>query len=97
MSDIERWLDEHGLGEYTELFVENKIDFDVLEQITPEELKELDIPLGDRKRMPSFELGLGGSISRIVRCISDGLFARSSSGSNGSVPVNSSYRSTPRE
>ena len=33
------------------MFVENEIDFDVLEQITLDELKELGIPLGARKRI----------------------------------------------
>jgi class 3 adenylate cyclase/tetratricopeptide (TPR) repeat protein len=48
---IEGWLDDHGLGKYAELFIQNEIDFDVLEQLTLEELKELGIPLGARKRI----------------------------------------------
>ncbi len=51
MSEIGCWLEQHGLGKYTEVFVEHEIEFDVLEEITLDELKELGIPLGARKRI----------------------------------------------
>jgi hypothetical protein len=50
MSSIASWIEQHGLGKYTDLFVENEIDFDVLDQITLEELEVLGIPLGARMR-----------------------------------------------
>ncbi len=51
MSAIEDWLEQQGLGKYKDLFVDNEIDFDVLSQITSEELAELGISLGARKRI----------------------------------------------
>jgi len=51
MSKFGPWLEQHGLGKYTDLLIENEIDFDVLDQITLDELKELGIPLGARKRI----------------------------------------------
>ena len=51
MSNIGPWLEQHGLGKYTDLLIENEVDFDVLDQITLDELKDLGIPLGARKRI----------------------------------------------
>jgi class 3 adenylate cyclase/tetratricopeptide (TPR) repeat protein len=49
--DIQQWLADHGLGEHAPAFVENRIDFDVLAELTEAELRELGLPLGDRKRL----------------------------------------------
>ena len=51
MSDISSWLEKNGLAKYTDLFVENEIDFDVLETITTDDLEQLGVPLGARKRI----------------------------------------------
>ncbi len=51
MSDLGQWLELHGLGKYTEVFVENDVGFDVLPQLTEEHLKDLGISLGDRLRL----------------------------------------------
>jgi transposase len=51
MKDIGAWLDELGLAKYSESFRANAIDFDVLSELTDNELKELGMPLGDRKRL----------------------------------------------
>jgi class 3 adenylate cyclase len=48
---IEAILSNAGLGEYAELLAANKIGLDVLPDLTDAELKELGIPLGDRKRL----------------------------------------------
>ena len=45
--------------------------------------------------MVTLVLGRGGSTSRIVRRISSRDFSRRDFGSNGNVPVSSSYRITP--
>lgn len=50
MSTISKWLDEVGLGEYHDLFVEHKIDLDVLPELSEQDLKDLNIPLGHRKK-----------------------------------------------
>jgi class 3 adenylate cyclase len=50
--DLAQWLAELGLGQYAEAFAENDIDFDVLAQLTDEDLKELGVSsLGNRKRL----------------------------------------------
>ena len=51
MDDIKRWLERHALEKYAEVFVENEIDLDVLDELTMDELKDLEIPLGARKRI----------------------------------------------
>ena len=51
MTDITGWLDEIGLGKYAEAFRSNDIDFDVLPELGPDELKELGVSLGDRQRL----------------------------------------------
>jgi len=48
---IGAWLQQHGLGQYEALFVENAIDTDVLPEITESDLAKLGIPIGDRKRL----------------------------------------------
>jgi predicted ATPase/class 3 adenylate cyclase len=50
-SGIEALLSHNGLGEYAELLAANKIGLDVLPDLTDVDLKELGIPLGDRKRL----------------------------------------------
>ena len=51
MSSIEKWLDLLGLVEYGALFRKHKIDLDNLSFINEQDLKELAIPLGDRKKI----------------------------------------------
>ena len=39
------------MGKYLKLFVENEIDVDVLTELTDDDLKDLEIPLGSRRRL----------------------------------------------
>lgn len=57
MSNIGDWLEQHGLGKYTDLFVENEIDLDVLDQITLEELQSLGIPWYPPRRTEECAVG----------------------------------------
>jgi len=50
-SSIETWLHDLGLGEHQTLFAENHIDFDVLPELRPEDLRDLGLPLGHQKRL----------------------------------------------
>ena len=50
MSDLAVWLEKLALGKYADVFAENAIDLDVVDQLSESDLKELGIPLGDRKR-----------------------------------------------
>ena len=45
------WLRSRGLGRYEKKFRENKIDSDVLADLTGGDLEEIGIPLGDRRRL----------------------------------------------
>jgi predicted ATPase/class 3 adenylate cyclase len=49
--DVDKWLDTLGLSKYSELFVKNEIDFEVLADLTEQDLKDLEIPLGPRKKL----------------------------------------------
>ena len=49
--DIREWLQSLGLGQYEEGFRDNKIDFDVLADLTDGDLEKLGVPLGDRRRL----------------------------------------------
>lgn len=51
MSDIAKWLEANGLGEHAGLFTENDIDVDLLAELTDDDLKELGLSLGHRKRL----------------------------------------------
>lgn len=48
--DIGDWLDSVGLGKYRDRFRQAEIGVDVLPMLTEQDLRELDVPLGDRKR-----------------------------------------------
>jgi class 3 adenylate cyclase len=51
MVDVSRWLAEQGLGHYADTFAENGIAGDILHELTDDELKELGLNLGGRKRL----------------------------------------------
>jgi class 3 adenylate cyclase/tetratricopeptide (TPR) repeat protein len=48
---IAEWLASLGMVEYTERFVENRIDLSVLRDLTDQDLKDLGVVLGDRRKM----------------------------------------------
>ncbi len=64
MNGIAEWLDSIGLDEYTERFVENRIDLDNLLAIDDADLRELNVPLGDRKRILAAIETHAGSLQR---------------------------------
>ncbi len=49
--DIQRWLDSLGLAKYGEVFAENEIDFGVLTHLDEDDLKDLGLPMGPRKKL----------------------------------------------
>ena len=51
MPGIKEWLNSHGLSEYADRFTKNRIDLSILPDLTDEDLKELGILLGDRRRI----------------------------------------------
>ena len=51
MQQIADWLKALDMSEYTDRFVENRIDISVLPDLTEQHLKDLGIALGDRLKM----------------------------------------------
>ena len=49
--DIDRWLEDLGLARYQALFAESELDLDVLPELTEDDLKDLGVPLGPRKKL----------------------------------------------
>ena len=59
MSDIGSWLDELGLGGYAETLAENEVDWEVLPDLSEEDLKDIGLPLGARKKLLKAVRALG--------------------------------------
>ena len=51
MQQIADWLEKLGMSEYTERFNENGIDVSVLPHLTDQDLKDLGVLLGHRRKM----------------------------------------------
>src|SRR6516225_5789770 len=51
MQQIAEWLNKLGMSEYAERFAEERIEIDVLPELTDQDLERLRIPLGHRRRM----------------------------------------------
>jgi class 3 adenylate cyclase len=51
MQQIADWLEGLGMSEYAQRFAENRIDFSVLPDLTDQDLKELGVLLGDRRKI----------------------------------------------
>src|SRR6516164_3395328 len=51
MQQIADWLKKLGMSEYAERFAENRIDLSVLPDLTDQDLKDLGVLLGDRRKL----------------------------------------------
>ena len=51
MQQIADWLKTLGMSEYAERFIESDIDTSVLRDLTDQDLKELGVSLGHRRKM----------------------------------------------
>ena len=51
MQQIADWLEKLGLGQYAQRFAENEIDVSVLRHLTDQDLREIGVPLGHRRKM----------------------------------------------
>ena len=51
MQQVGDWLAKLGLAEYAKCFADNRIDFSVLPDLTDQDLKDLGILLGDRRKI----------------------------------------------
>ena len=60
--DIAEWLRGLGLGQYVPAFAENAINWDVLPELTADDLKEIGVAaVGDRRRLLAAIAALRGS------------------------------------
>jgi hypothetical protein len=51
MQQIAEWLERLDLGQYAQRFSQKEIDVSVLPHLTDEDLKELGVPLGHRRKI----------------------------------------------
>ncbi len=58
MSDVGRWLDGLGLGQYAAAFANDDIDWDVLAELDELDLEKLGLSLGHRKKLLKAITGL---------------------------------------
>ena len=63
MQQIADWLEKLGMSEYAQCFAENKIDVSVLRHLTDQDLKDINVPLGHRRKILAAIGELGGATS----------------------------------
>jgi class 3 adenylate cyclase len=51
MPQVADWLQKLGLGQYAQPFAENEIDVSVLPHLTDQDLKDIGVPLGPRRKI----------------------------------------------
>jgi predicted ATPase/class 3 adenylate cyclase len=51
MREIADWLEKLGMSEYAQCFAENRIDLAVLPELSDQDLKDLGVVLGDRRKL----------------------------------------------
>src|SRR5262245_52483050 len=51
MRGATEWLDSIGLGQYAQRFAENAIDLSIVRDLTEQDLKDLGVLLGHRRKM----------------------------------------------
>jgi tetratricopeptide (TPR) repeat protein len=72
VQEIGDWLEKLGMSEYGECFAQNKIDLSVLPHLTDQDLKDIGVPLGHRRKMLAAVAQLDDtSIAEALRPIAD--------------------------
>src|SRR5882757_8221716 len=67
MTGIAEWLASIGLGEYAQRFAENAIDLSVVRDLTEQDLKDLGVLLGHRRKMLRAIAEIKGDASGTLR------------------------------
>src|SRR6516165_8050669 len=62
MPEIAEWLKTLGMSEYAERFAENRIDVSVLRHLTDQDLKDIGVLLGDRRKLLAAIAELTGTV-----------------------------------
>jgi hypothetical protein len=61
MSTIAEWLTSLGMSEYAQRFAENAIDVSVIRHLTDQDLKDIGVLLGHRRKMLAAIAALAGT------------------------------------
>ena len=72
MQQIAEWLEKLGMSEYAERFAENKIDVSVLRHLTDQDLKDIGVALGHRRKI----LAAIAEFAGIASAVSNPSYAR---------------------
>lgn len=67
MTGVAEWLASIGLGEYADRFRENAIDLSVVRDLTEQDLKDLGVLLGHRRKMLRAIVELQGEVPRTLQ------------------------------
>ena len=51
MGSLHAWLERLGLGKYASVLAEQDVDLGILPKLSDEDLRELGLPLGARRRI----------------------------------------------
>ena len=62
MQEIADWLEKLGMSEYAQRFAENGIDISALPHLTDQDLKDIGVLLGHRRKMLAAIGQLAGSV-----------------------------------
>ena len=62
MQQIADWLKKLGMSEYIERFAENGIDFSILRHLTDQDLKDIGVLLGHRRKILAAITELAGAV-----------------------------------
>ena len=62
MQQVADWLEKLGLSQYAQRFAENGIDVSVLRYLTDQDLKDIGVLLGHRRKMLAAISELSGAI-----------------------------------
>ena len=76
MQQVGEWLAKLGLAEYAKCFSENRIDFTVLPDLTDQDLKDLGVVLGDRRKILRAIAGLKSTETAAPKLATDAEIAR---------------------
>src|SRR6516225_8410038 len=67
MPEIAEWLKTLGMSEYAERFTENGIDVSVLSHLTDQDLKDIGVLLGHRRKLLAAIAELSGTAPKVLQ------------------------------
>jgi class 3 adenylate cyclase/tetratricopeptide (TPR) repeat protein len=67
MTDIASWLARHGLDKYIEAFTAHEIDLDALQHLREDDLRELGLPIGPRRKVLAAIAALNDEVAKPVK------------------------------